>query len=365
VSTRCSGSSTTKAKTSSRRICSSTSSRSWRSRALSAHTDRPDAALGAELDHSLAEDPRFLLDERFLAALRGELLERLGPEDTNAALLQLGFVHGLRDAFGALQSESAGGKAPFAAARLAMRFARRPAQPRGDALEVHGVWPDAREARSTRATASQGDPPPCRASAGYTSGWLSGLLGTDVLAIETECVARGDAQCGFEAREIDAWIGSNDDRAHALLADLPFAALRAATTPAEAPQDPDPGTTAFDPHSPAVHVWGPVMVIPFSGEDETLKAIELIGQDPGASNVSVVVLDLTGTLVDEGFGAVALERAIEAVSSWGAETLLTGVSPLSEPAVAGIEQPHMVVQKDLQEAIALAFQIAEATRRPV
>jgi hypothetical protein len=297
--------------------------------------------------------------------LRGELLERLGPEDTNAALLQLGFVHGLRDALGALQAGTAGGRAPFAATRLAMRFARRAARAQGDGLEVRGVWPDAREARSTRAVESQGGAPSCRASAGYTSGWLSGLLGTDVLAVETECVTRGDAQCGFEARELDAWIGSNDERAHALLADLPFASLRAATTPADTPQDPDHGTAAFDPHSPAVHVWGPVMVVPFSGEDETLKAIELIGQDPGASDVSVVVLDLTGTLVDEGFGAVALERAIEAVCSWGAEALLTGISPLSEPAVAGLEQPHIIVQKDLQEAIALAFQIAEATRRPV
>jgi hypothetical protein len=246
-----------------------------------------------------------------------------------------------------------------------MRFARRPARARGATLEVRGIWPDAREARSTRADERHRDAPPCRASAGYTSGWLSGLFGTDVLAIETECVARGDAQCGFEARELDAWIASNDERAHALLADLPFAALRVATTPTDARQGHDRGAAAFDPDSPAVHVWGPVMVIPFSGEDETLKAIELIGQDPGASDVSVVVLDLTGALIDEGFGAVALERAIEAVCSWGAEALLTGVSPLSEPAVASIEQPHMVVQKDLQEAIALAFQIAEATRRPV
>jgi hypothetical protein len=273
-------------------------------------------------------------------------------------------VHGLRDAFGAVRAEPASGAIPFASARLAMRFARRPARS-GVALEVRGVWPDAREARAAQAAGAEGCRPECRASAGYTSGWLSGLLGTDVLAIETACIARGDAHCSFEARELAAWIASNDARAHALLADLPFDALRAATSPSEASEEPGRATPAFDPRSPAVHVWGPVMVVPFSGEDETLKAIELIGQDPGASDVSVVVLDLTGTLVDEGFGAVALERAIEAVSAWGAETLLTGVSPLSEPAVAGIDQPHLVVQKDLQEAIALAFQIAEATRRPV
>lgn len=305
------------------------------------------------------------MDERFLAALRRELLDRLGASDTQAALLQLGFVHGLRDACSALRFErAAGGRVPFAAARLPMRFARRPARTGQAGIEMLGVWPQAREARTAEPGTEAAESTCCVASAGYTSGWLSGLLGTDVLVIETECVARGAARCGFEARELEAWITSNDARAHGLLAQLPFAALRTAATPADVGGEPA-ATGAFDPDSPAVHVWGPVMVIPFSGIDETLKAIELIGRDAGAAQVSVVVLDLTGTLLDEGFGALALERAIEAVASWGAETILTGISPLSEPALTTLEQPHMVVRKDLQEAIATAFQIAEATRRPV
>ena len=105
--------------------------------------------------------------------------------------------------------------------------------------------------------------------------------------------------------------------------------------------------------------------MPFAGPDETLRAVELIGCDAGARAVSVVVVDLAGALVDEAFGAVALERVLEAIAGWGAEAILTGVSPLSERAIAGLEAPHLVLRKDLDATIAAALQIAELARRPI
>jgi hypothetical protein len=319
---------------------------------------------GLELDRSLAEDPRFLRDPAFLAALARELAARLGVDGAAAALLQLGFLHGLRDVsrvHGQGQLGTVGEEA--ASSRLPMRFASRPARGGRVPLEVRGLWPEAREARA-RGTGAAG-PSGCVASAGYSSGWLSGLLGEDVLAVETTCRLRGDDACRFLARSVQGWQESGDAGAQRWLAQLPFPALRAALAALETPPAWPGSAPAFDPESPAVHVWGPVMVLPFAGADETLHAIELIGRDPGAREVAVVVLDLTGTLLDEGFGAVALERVLDAIRSWGAETVLTGVSPLSEPVVAGLEQPHLVVRKDLHEAIATAFRIAEASRRPV
>ena len=120
---------------------------------------------------------------------------------------------------------------------------------------------------------------------------------------------------------------------------------------------------SFDPASPAVHVWGPVMILPFSGLEESLRAIDLIGRDPAAREVAVVVIDLSGAVIDEGFGAVSLENVLEAVEAWGAEPILAGVSPLSEPVVAELEGNHLVVRKPLPEAVAVAFQIAHAQRR--
>jgi anti-anti-sigma regulatory factor len=106
------------------------------------------------------------------------------------------------------------------------------------------------------------------------------------------------------------------------------------------------------------------MVLPFAGSDECLRSLELLGRDPGARAVRVVIVDLSGAVIDEGFGAASLEQVLDAVEGWGAEPILTGISPLSERAVADLEKTHLVIRKDLPEAIASAFQIADAQRRP-
>ncbi len=111
-----------------------------------------------------------------------------------------------------------------------------------------------------------------------------------------------------------------------------------------------------------MHIWGPVMVMPFTGPEAALQTIELLEQDDATRAVRVVVLDLCGVLLDEGFGAAAVERLIEDIQSWGAEVILTGISPLSEEVVAELQATLLLSRKDLPEAIAYAFQIAEAQR---
>ncbi len=324
------------------------------------------AVLGLDLQSTLNEEPRFLLDATFLGALHLELSERLGPEDTRAALLQLGFLHGLRDALVLVgrdlgsQVDAAG--QPPASPRVAMQLTHAIGQ---TGLEVQGQWPDRREARAVTEMVGPSEGPICHVSAGYTSGWLSGVFDADVIAIEETCRAHGDEACRFQALEISAWIAQGEREALEVMEMLPARALRdivehhVATQPLPAPQ----GGEHFERGSAVVHVWGPVMVVPFSGPDEAHRALDLIGRDPGARDVRVVVLDLAGAIIDEGFGAAALEQILDAVESWGAEPIVTGVSPLSEAAVADIERSHLVLRKDLPEAIAAAFQIAEAMRR--
>jgi anti-anti-sigma regulatory factor len=107
------------------------------------------------------------------------------------------------------------------------------------------------------------------------------------------------------------------------------------------------------------------MVIPYSGANETISGLDLIRRDAGAKEVRVVVVDLASAIIDESFGALELERVLESIERLGAEPILTGISPLSERAVAGLEVSHLVVRKDLPSAIAAAFQIADAMRRTV
>jgi anti-anti-sigma regulatory factor len=315
------------------------------------------------LDAALLRDARFLADPRLLEALHGELRRGLGAREATAALLQLGAHHGYRDALAVARDDaprSRRGDAPAASAMplLAIQLASGHDE---HGVVLTGTWPNGAEAEAVLASQGPDEAPACFTSAGYTSGWLSALGADEIVAVERSCVTAGADRCAFEARDAAAWRALGDRSALAQMALFSFDALRDRAQ-RELPDLAEEAAAAFDPESSAVHVWGPVMVVPYAGE-ETAVTIESVSRDPGAAQVSVVVVDLAGAVVDDGFGAVALERILDVVQGWGAEAVLTGLSPLSERVVAGLAGDPIVVPKDLRDAIATAFRIAESQRR--
>ena len=73
---------------------------------------------------------------------------------------------------------------------------------------------------------------------------------------------------------------------------------------------------------------------------------------------------LEDAIIDPAFGAMALELILRTADSWGAETLFAEASPLSESVLAELDHPRLLVFKELDRAIAAAFQIAMAQQRP-
>ena len=329
----------------------------------------PDASvleiLGLDLESTLADEPRFLTDMRLLGALHGELREQLGDAGAETALFQMGFVHGLRAGAVLVQDGLRGTPwdRPPATPRVAMRIAPRPSADAPGGLEIDGSWPERQEAEAIRAGFGPGEQPGCAATAGYTSGWLSGMFSADIVAVEHECAAAGSDGCRFLAREVADWSAREDERALARCAGLPFAALREIVGQHLGGRPAAPAEEGLQAGAPVVHVWGPVMILPFAGVDESLRALDLIGNDPSARSVRVVILDMSDAIVDEGFGAVALEQILAAVESWGAEVILTGLSPLSAHVVEDLEHAPLLCHKDLPEAVAAAFRIADAQRQ--
>jgi anti-anti-sigma regulatory factor len=336
------------------------------------NTESPPGAqtplnLGFDPDAVLLQEPGWMLEPAFVGALHVEIEQDLGAEAAPFALVQIGLLHGIRDALrivgeaftrGRYQPEDA-----LLAPALALHFDSPPHSGGSDALELHGGWPRRGEASARLSLSGGRREPACFLSSGYTSGWLSGVLDADVLALETECSAAGADACRFLAREAEAWSGLDDPRASALLDALPFAAFRDLARGEPAPSSLE--SPRFDPDAAVVHIWGPVMVIPYAGADEALRAVELIGRDSGAREVTVVVLDLTGAIIDDAFGALALEQIVETAEACGAETLFAGLSPLSQDVVADLDRKPLFVHKDVDQAIVSAFQISDAQRRTV
>jgi hypothetical protein len=326
-------------------------------------------ALGFDPEAVLLKEPGILLDPHFLSALHAELRSELGKSDANLTLLQMGFLHGLQDAmqavsasFGREQPESRSPAGPSLAFQL--RATADDAEP--GAISLQGLWPERIEASAHLAALGEPEHPACYLSAGYTSGWLTGVFDADILALESSCSACGSDSCDFSAREASVWRESGDPTALKILEALPFAVFRAFVGANLDSQDERKSALDRDdpPNSSIVHIWGPVMVIPFQSGDAALNAVELIGRDPAARDVSVVVVDLSGAIIDEAFDAIALEQLVELIEAWGAEVIFAAVSPLSEAAIADLEQQPLLIHKDLAGAIAAAFQLANAQRNP-
>lgn len=315
----------------------------------------------------LVREPGLIVDPRFLGPLREELTSELGAAGALTAMMQIGCMHGLRDADSVVTATFS---APAGVA-CAPGTSALPLRLKGDAdtdptgnMRVSGTWPEASEAQSWLATLPASEQPVCAVSAGYTSGWLSGLFERDIVTIETECKASGAPQCRFVAFDRVACLASGDPIRIARAEVLPIDALRYALS-VPAPGNFLPEVPEGNEQEAVIHIWGPVMVIPFGGLDEALQAVALLRTDASASHVSVIVMDVTGAIIDEGFGAAQLEQIIDCAAASGAETVLAGVSPLSEDAVAGLEHPPVLICKDLHAGIAAGFQVADSQQRVV
>ena len=326
-------------------------------------------SLGFGPDTVLMNDPKLFVDGRFLASLLVELQDELGPREASLALFQIGLLHGMRDAARVCNEhqDQLGGSEPDTTA-LVMQWTTGASTDETGAFSLEGTWPERHEAvaRCSRLGASEG--PSCWMSAGYTTGWLSGTLNRSLVAREVECAARGDECCRFEVHEAGVWTRRGDGDVQWLLAEVPFEAFRkVALAPTIESGDAPPSASGepdgqFDRSQPVVHIWGPVLVLPFTTLDEALGTVDMLSRDPGISEIRAVVVDLRERPLDEGFGAAALEQVLETIESWNAESLITGVSNAAEAAMASLESSHLVLRKDLTEAIATAFQIADAQK---
>ena len=78
--------------------------------------------------------------------------------------------------------------------------------------------------------------------------------------------------------------------------------------------------------------------------------------------INAVVLDLRNEKLDSRLDTEAVEQVLARIESWGAEPILTGISPASEDVIHAFESRHLLVRKNLDEAIAAAFLITEAQR---
>ena len=303
-------------------------------------------------------------DPDALELLRVNAFESVGPPFAEGILYGIGVAEGLLDAL-RIERRFAGplGGAPrHAGPGLGMLV-----PPRGLTREraFTGTLHTSVEAAVHRRRYGGAPAPICHVSAGYCAGWYSALFGEFVLVRETACAGAGAAACEFEAQPIERWRQASDAWALSLLKYLDFPAMREnALKRLAAGADALEGDMlgAFDPLSPAVHVWGPVMVLPYSGAGDSIAALDTIATDLRPGAIRVVVLDVTGARVDS-VEALGLVRTLDVLAQRDIESVVVGISQdAAERWLGGPDRLALPLRAaDVTEGIRLAFQLATFT----
>ena len=306
--------------------------------------------------------PQAFSDPEAFAQLRKYELELVPSPDAGAFLYRIGFDRGWRDGAQVSRSFSGGGVVGprFAGPPLPLLFLPTEGLP---PTQFSGSLLESLEASVHLQSYPETAEPICWLMAGYAAGWYSTIFHKTILVLEDRCQGQGDECCHFEARPLQSWLDAEDPRAAALLPCLdPPEASDYTEDEEESDSDGDGSLLgSFDPMSPAIHVWGPVMVLPYGGVEDADGALETVEQDLGSDALRVVVLDLTGIHVApvELWGVVDLISRIEAR---GLDVVVAGVRGVDAdelpPQLSGCDGPPVV--RDLSAGIALGFQIASA-----
>lgn len=168
----------------------------------------------------LGDKRMLLLHAEAFGALRQELLETLGVEQTRGVLTRIGYLSGTRDAelaIKARQDESqldilaAGAQIHALCGIIKVEPVRIEVDPHKGYLYGEFTWKPSLESELHLASHGQSHDPVCWMSTGYSSAFLTRLMGKRILVREIECIARGDQACRAVARPVEDWEDSEED----------------------------------------------------------------------------------------------------------------------------------------------------------
>ncbi len=174
------------------------------------------------LIQSQAKDGRLLFNGRraiifntaAMGALRQQLIETLSTKYAMGILSRFGYNHGYNDAKQLSENFDWETEDDWLAAGSFIQMLEGLVHVTPQEIEfdrgtnyfyMRGIWHNSYEAEEHLKRYGLSKTPVCWSLAGYASGYASAFFGRELLAIETECVGKGDERCCWEIRSIDEW----------------------------------------------------------------------------------------------------------------------------------------------------------------
>lgn len=168
----------------------------------------------------LGDQRMMLMQAQAFGALRQELVESMGIEYTRGVFTRLGYLSGTRSADLAIRTRTNGTQLDILAAGAQLRSLTGMIEVTPVCIEVdqakgylYGefLWKHSIESDMHIMTEGVSSDPICWMEVGYSSGFLTRLMGKRVLVRETECSAMGDDVCRAIAKPVEEWEDPEED----------------------------------------------------------------------------------------------------------------------------------------------------------
>ncbi|MEX2473740.1 sigma 54-interacting transcriptional regulator [Marinobacter sp.] len=171
----------------------------------------------------LGDKRMLLLHAEAVGALRQELIDSLGIEFTRGLLTRAGYLSGMRDAELAMKARrdesqldmlAAGAQLHALSGMVQVEPVRIEADQERGYLYGEFLWKHSIEGDMHMSSSGSANEPVCWMEIGYSSGFLTRLMGKRIIVREVECVAAGDNVCRAVARPVEDWDDIEDDLKH-------------------------------------------------------------------------------------------------------------------------------------------------------
>ena len=284
----------------------------------------------------LGADRMLLFRQEAFLILRKLMFEQLGDRLARALLAQFGYRCGLGDFanlnqiyhFDSEMDQMASGPLMHSwegivlAEPTLIEFDR----PTGH-FHMKGVWKNSYEAEIHLKEFGKENEPVCHSLAGYASGWSTAFFGSDLLAVETQCTAKGDECCAFEIRPPGAWGPEADPWREALSSTNVSIARELEEKLAIIEQQQ---SAIRELSTPILEVWDDVLALPIVGVVDTRRSMEIMNTLLSAivsTQSKCVIIDVTGVEIVDTKTADYLLKVVHAAQLLGARCVLTGINP--------------------------------------
>jgi DNA-binding NtrC family response regulator/predicted hydrocarbon binding protein len=198
---------------------------------VSESLDFPELGDLAERLHFNPSEGRIWLDDRRMilmhaevfGALRQKMIDAMGFDRARGILTRIGYMAGSRDAELAWKIRGKRSQEEVLAAGPQLHALEglvkiEPIRNEIDSAKGHCysefIWKHSCEGEVHVANYGISTEPGCWMAIGYSSGYMSAIMGKRVLAREVECVALGDPHCRVIARPLEEWPDAEGDIQH-------------------------------------------------------------------------------------------------------------------------------------------------------